>query len=142
MDAYDPDSVYGRKKSADGLGIEEDVGEKPSCIEKRGSVDPKNISGRDDLKEDLPEGKVVMTLVKAKDLIKSDLIGKSDPSAMLTYGLQQHKTPVGNCTQDPVWNNVVAMDGQEGRWFPLAGAKSGQILLMSDFVDNSRKSRI
>ena len=35
MDAYDPDSVYGRKKSADGLGIEEDVGEKPSCRKKR-----------------------------------------------------------------------------------------------------------
>ena len=30
------------------------------------------------------------------------------------------------------------MDDQERRWFPLTGAKSGQILLMSDFVDNSR----
>ena len=46
-----------------------------------------------------------MTLVKAKDLIKSDLTGKSNP------GSQQHETPVAEITNEP---------GQEGRWSPLA----------------------
>jgi len=153
----DPDNLYGRKKSSDPLNSNSSAG-------GRGS-------GLDD---EIPEGKMVMTLVKAKDLIKSDLVGKSDPYAVLTYGLQKHKTPVVKNTQDPTWNHkapflipdgddktvnievfdsdkigkdkslgkldldiadVLAMDGEEGRWYPLEGVKSGHILLMSDFVD-------
>ena len=174
----DHDSIYGRKKSADTLGVERDIGQKIKIMNKRGSVDPKNIFGKSSINENLPEGKMVMTLVEAKDLIKSDPIGKSDPYAILTYGSQKHKTPVAKNTQDSVWNheasflipdgsdqtvdievfdsdkigkdeslgklsldlaNVVAMDGQEGRWLPLAGVKYGQILLMSDFVDKLGK---
>ena len=89
----DHDSIYGRKKSANALGVERDIGQRPKTMNKRGSVDPKNIPGKNDINEDLPEGKVVMTLVEAKDLIKSDLIGESDPHAIHTYGLQKHKTP-------------------------------------------------
>eukprot|EP00092_Neocalanus_flemingeri_P025254 GFUD01027386.1.p1 GENE.GFUD01027386.1~~GFUD01027386.1.p1 ORF type:complete len:4003 (+),score=946.67 GFUD01027386.1:1015-12009(+) len=193
----DPDGLTGSRKSSDPLGRD---GGRPGIMKKRGSVDPNSTSGRhgsedpnstsgrhgsedpnstsgrlgSDINGEVPEGKVVMTLVKAKDLIKSDLIGKSDPYAVLTYGLQQHKTPAAKNTQDPIWNHeapflipdgddrtvnievfdsdkigkdkslgkldldladVVAMDGEEGRWYPLAGVKSGKILLMSDFID-------
>merc|ERR1711913_134423 len=79
----DPNNLDGRKKSSDRLA-------------------PNSSAGR---RGEIPEGKVVMTLVKAKDLVKSDLIGKSDPYAVLTYGLQKHKTPVVRNTQNPTWNH-------------------------------------
>ena len=86
-------------------------------LEKRGSVDPKNISGRNYLKEDLPEGKPVMTLVKEKDRTKSDLFGKSDHYSMITYGSQQHEIPVTKITHKPIWNHEVDFeipDGNDG----------------------------
>ena len=43
-------------------------------------------------------------MVKAKDLVKTDMIGKSDPHAILEYGKQAKKTPVAKNTQDPEWN--------------------------------------
>merc|ERR1712013_827243 len=33
--------------------------------------------------------------------------------------------------------DVLAMDGEEGRWYPLDGVKSGHILLMTDLVGKS-----
>ena len=122
----------------------------------------------------IPEGTAVITVVKARGLAKADLIGKSDPYAVLTLGRQQKKSPVVNNTLEPQWDfttqfkvpdgdndaislevfdsdrigkdkslgslklplvDVLAMDGQEGRWFPLAGSKKGEVLLMADFVD-------
>ena len=44
-------------------------------------------------------------LVKAKNLIKSDMIGKSDPYAVLKYDQQQDKTKVINNTQNPEWDH-------------------------------------
>ena len=44
-------------------------------------------------------------LVRAKDLIKSDIIGKSDPYAVLRYSDQQDKTPVMKNTQNPKWDH-------------------------------------
>ena len=44
-------------------------------------------------------------LIKAKNLIKSDLIGKSDPYAVLKYGDQQDKTNVVKNTQNPQWDH-------------------------------------
>ena len=44
-------------------------------------------------------------LVKAKNLIKSDMIGKSDPYAVLKYDNQQDKTKVINNTQNPEWDH-------------------------------------
>ena len=84
----DPDNLYGRKKSAEPPNPN-------SSADRRSS----EIDG------EMPEGKTVMTLAKAKDLIKSDLVGNSDPYAVLTYGLQKHKTPVVKNTQDPTWNH-------------------------------------
>ena len=44
-------------------------------------------------------------LIKAKNLIKSDLIGKSDPYAVLKYADQMDKTPVVKNTQNPQWDH-------------------------------------
>ena len=44
-------------------------------------------------------------LIRAKDLVKSDIIGKSDPYAVLKYGDQEDKTPVIKNTQNPKWDH-------------------------------------
>merc|ERR1719394_2293503 len=169
-----------RKKSSASLG--------GSSQPLDGSSDPsKNRRGADGLKDGLnlggrnndgagrlPEGKVKLKVVKAKELVKSDMIGKSDPYAVVKYGKQQDKTKVVKNTQEPKWDHltefdvpdgdsrafnievfnsdkigkdkslgkvdldladILDMDGQEGRWFPLAGVKKGQILLAADFED-------
>ena len=54
---------------------------------------------------DLPVGKAKLNIIKAKDLIKSDMIGKSDPYAVIKYGRQQDKTKVTKNTQEPIWNH-------------------------------------
>ena len=44
-------------------------------------------------------------LIKARDLIKTDMIGKSDPYAVLKYADQKDKTPVVKNTQNPKWDH-------------------------------------
>ena len=44
-------------------------------------------------------------LIRAKDLIKSDMIGKSDPYAVLRYADQEDKTPVVKNSQNPKWDH-------------------------------------
>ena len=44
-------------------------------------------------------------LIKAKDLIKADMIGKSDPYAVLKCGNQTDKTKVVNNSQNPQWDH-------------------------------------
>ncbi len=44
-------------------------------------------------------------LIRAKDLIKTDMIGKSDPYAVLKYADQLDKTPVVKNTQNPKWDH-------------------------------------
>ena len=44
-------------------------------------------------------------LVKAKNLIKSDMIGKSDPYAVLKYADQMDKTDVVKNNQNPQWDH-------------------------------------
>ena len=44
-------------------------------------------------------------LIRAKDLIKSDVIGKSDPYAVLRYDNQVDKTPIVKNTQNPKWDH-------------------------------------
>ena len=52
------------------------------------------------------DGPIVhVDLVRAKDLIKTDIIGKSDPYAVLRYSDQQDKTPVMKNTQNPKWDH-------------------------------------
>ena len=44
-------------------------------------------------------------LVKAKNLIKTDMIGKSDPYAVLKYADQMDKTDVVKNNQNPQWDH-------------------------------------
>ena len=44
-------------------------------------------------------------LIRAKDLVKGDLIGKSDPYAVLKHDGQEDKTPVMKNTQNPKWDH-------------------------------------
>merc|ERR1719312_1507214 len=124
--------------------------------------------------DDLPDGKLLVNLIKAKELIKADVMGKSDPYATLVYGNQKFKTKTVKNSLEPLWNHEVTFDipegkcknvlievfdadkfgkdksigkldlqvadlvnmaGQEGKWFPLSGVKSGQVLLSSDLLD-------
>merc|ERR1711915_576077 len=133
---------------------------------------PSDIFDHD--RQGLPEGLAKIHLVKAKELIKTDIVGKSDPYAVLVHGRQIQKTKTIKNTLEPEWNHtaefnvpdgdsrnfyievfdsdkigkdkslgklnlditdVFALDGQEGRWFPLAGVKSGQVLLSAEFID-------
>ena len=66
--------------------------------------DSKNLGGDGD--DDLPSGVAKINLIKAADLIKADIIGKSDPYAVLTHGSQKDKTKTVKNSQDPVWNHV------------------------------------
>ena len=45
-------------------------------------------------------------LIKAKNLIKSDLIGKSDPYAVLKYGDQSDQTRVVKNNLNPQWDHT------------------------------------
>ena len=44
-------------------------------------------------------------LVKAKNLVKTDMIGKSDPYAVLKYADQMDKTDVVKNSQNPQWDH-------------------------------------
>ena len=54
-------------------------------------------------------------LIKAKNLIKSDMIGKSDPYAVLRHGKQADKTKVVKGSQNPQWNHTTDFDEEFGR---------------------------
>ena len=58
-------------------------------------------------------------LIKGKDLIKSDLIGKSDPYAVLKYGDQQDKTKVVKNSLNPQWDHGSDFDMYLGDNTPL-----------------------
>eukprot|EP00092_Neocalanus_flemingeri_P016852 GFUD01018229.1.p1 GENE.GFUD01018229.1~~GFUD01018229.1.p1 ORF type:complete len:2467 (-),score=607.35 GFUD01018229.1:626-7075(-) len=49
-------------------------------------------------------GKIKLDLLMAKDLIKTDMVGKSDPYAIITHGTQKFKTDIKKNTQNPEWN--------------------------------------
>merc|ERR1712013_309729 len=85
--------------------------------------------------DDLPDGKLLVNLIKAKELIKADVMGKSDPYATLVYGNQKFKTKTVKNSLEPLWNHEVTFDIPEGKWFPLSGVKSGQVLLSADLLD-------
>ena len=162
----------------------DDLGRRPADIlkdllknekdRKKSGVNPLNdgVGGDDDANV------IRLDIIKAKDLIKTDLIGKSDPYAVIKCGSQQDKTPVAKNTQNPEWNYsselIIPISDQReitvtievfdhdklgkdkslgrveldlddiqdmadsddaGRWFPLKGVKSGQILLSADVLD-------
>ena len=62
----------------------------------------------------LPDGKARVSIIKAKDLVKSDLVGKSDPYALMKYGTQKYKTPTIKNSQNPRWDCEVEFDFPDG----------------------------
>jgi Ca2+-dependent lipid-binding protein len=50
------------------------------------------------------EGKLHVDLIKAKNLMKTDLTGKSDPYAVLKFGKQKEKTNTIKNTLEPQWD--------------------------------------
>ena len=48
--------------------------------------------------------KFPVTLIEAKDLAKTDMIGKSDPYAIISHGNQKFKTNTVKNSQNPKWN--------------------------------------
>ena len=55
---------------------------------------------------DIDSHRLHLDLIKAKNLIKTDLIGKSDPYAVVHYDDDIDKTPVAKNTQNPEWNHT------------------------------------
>ena len=53
---------------------------------------------------DLPRGMLDLDVIKARDLTKADVIGKSDPYALVSFGGDKMKTPVVKNNQNPEWN--------------------------------------
>ena len=51
------------------------------------------------------EGTLVVDLVKARNLIKADIMGKSDPYAVLKFGKQKEKTNTLKNTLEPQWDH-------------------------------------
>merc|ERR1711915_879464 len=149
-------------------------GNRKESMDRYGSKHPSD-------EESIPKGKAKINIVRAKDLIKTDLVGKSDPYAVVKYGKQKHKTPAVKNSQNPEWNHEVdleipdgdsrmvmvevldsdklgkdksmgkleldmsdiqdmaSLEENDGRWFPLQGVKSGQILLTSDILEQIGK---
>ena len=61
----------------------------PSDDKRRGSSDQSNKSGLSDLDQGIPVGRARFNNIRAKDRIKTDLVGKSDPYAVIKYGRQE-----------------------------------------------------
>lgn len=59
-------------------------------------------------------GKLVVYVFKARNLVITDLIGKSDPYVVLSFQGAQQKTKVVRDTLDPEWNETFQFDVIEG----------------------------
>ena len=106
---------------------------------------------------DLSKGKMKIKVIKA------NLIGKSDPYAIINYEEQQFQTDTVRNSREPNWDyeleidvpeisiqvvgkdkslgtvnisiaELAAISEAEGRWYPLTGVKSGKILLSAEFL--------
>ena len=97
----------GQSPSGFGDGQYDPVGDDSAEYDRPGSERSGSLGGLVGKKSgNLGDGPVLhVDLIKAKDLIKADMIGKSDPYAVLKYGNQKDKTKVVKNTQDPQWDH-------------------------------------
>ena len=58
----------------------------------------------ENLRSNTEKSSLTFTIAKAKDLEKSDFIGKSDPYVVLSYKDKTVKSKTINNSQSPVWN--------------------------------------
>ena len=75
---------------------------------------PFNKYGSQDCISGTPVGKVRFNTFRAKDLIKTNLVEKSDPYAVMKYGNQKNKTPVVKNSQNTEWNHEVDFEISDG----------------------------
>ena len=54
------------------------------------------------------EGTLLVDLIKARSLTKADIMGKSDPYAVLKFGKQKEKTNTIKNTLEPQWDHHAA----------------------------------
>ena len=54
-------------------------------------------------------GIVVIKLISAKDLIKADFIGKSDPYCVFSLGSQTLKSKIMYRNLNPIWNETIIL---------------------------------
>jgi len=107
---YDPNSDPSRKGSQIGdgssrKGSQYDPNNDPSIRgSKFGDGSPRKSSQYDPKIDGLPSGKVNLSVHGAEDLPKGDLIGKSDPYAVISYDNDKKKTPTVKNNQNPQWN--------------------------------------
>jgi len=93
----DDDGIGNGRDGKDGArGVRDNVNNKP-----RGGVTV-GPSGGD--QEGLEPGSLHLEVIQAKDLIKSDLIGKSDPYAVISFDNEAVKTKTVKNNQNPEWN--------------------------------------
>jgi len=59
-------------------------------------------------------GTIKLDLLMAKDLIKTDLVGKSDPYAIISHGNQKYKSDIKKNTQNPEWNIECEIEVPDG----------------------------
>ena len=106
---FSPDDDSYSRKSSSARSPERDSGKKP--LQKRLSNDrfrsPERKSSsrrQSDVDDNILPGNLHLNIVQAKDLIKGDMIGKSDPYAVISYDNKKFKTNAVKNTQNPEWN--------------------------------------
>ena len=93
-----------------GDGQYDPVGDDSFESGRPGSKKSGNLGGKSGKLGDKDGPVLHVDLIKAKDLIKTDMIGKSDPYAVLKYGDQKDKTKIAKNTQNPNWNHRSEFD--------------------------------
>ena len=108
---------------------------KPVSKDENGIHDPKQ------------EGILAVKLIKAKELIKGELVSKSDPYAVIRHGSQKYTTKVVENSHKPEWNydaqvtipdqgdravTIELFDKDSNKvieqgWYSLSGVTSGQV---------------
>ena len=87
------------------------VGDDSAEPGRPGSKKSGNLAGKQSGNLGDADGPVlIVDLIKAQNLIKADIIGKSDPYAVLKYGDQKDKTKIAKNTQNPNWNHRSEFD--------------------------------
>ena len=64
----------------------------------------------ENLRSNTEKSSLTFTITKAKDLEKSDFIGKSDPYVVLSYKDKTVKSKTINNNQSPVWNFSLVLE--------------------------------
>ena len=94
-----------------GDGQYDPVGDDSAEPGRPGSKKSGNLAGKQSGNLGDADGPVlIVDLIKAQNLIKADIIGKSDPYAVLKYGDQKDKTKIAKNTQNPNWNHRSEFD--------------------------------